>query len=141
MPIEGVTMKHKLMAIAVSAMMIVGIAGIALADRYTTIRGTDASERLDGGPGRQRVLGMGGDDFLTGGKSPDILRGGDGNDILWTGKGGAVEEAWGGRGNDHVHNHSSGESPGIVSGGPGFDHCTGDPHDTFIGCEKIRYVK
>lgn len=135
-------MKRKLMAFIVSVMMIVGVsAGIALADRYTTIRGTNASERLVGGPGRQRIFGMGGDDLLIGGKSPDILRGGDGNDILWTGKGGKPESAYGGRGDDRVHNHSSGESPGIVSGGPGFDHCSGDPHDTFIGCEKIRYVK
>lgn len=129
------------MAIAVSAMMIVGIADIALADRYTTIRGTDASERLDGGPGRQRILGMGGDDFLTGGKSSDVLRGGDGNDKLWTGKGGATEEGWGGRGNDRVHSHGSGNSPDLVSGGPGKDHCSGGTMDTYIGCEWINGEK
>lgn len=132
-------MKSKLMVIIITALLVAIPVGIALADRYTTIRGTNVGERLDGGPGRQRVLGMGGDDFLTGGKSPDILRGGDGDDVLWTGLGGKPESAYGGRGNDKVHNHSSGESPGIVSGGPGFDRCTGDPHDTFIGCEVINY--
>ncbi|MGB3492459.1 MAG: calcium-binding protein, partial [Elainellaceae cyanobacterium] len=70
-------------------------------------RGTGASNLLqgqarggilDGGKGRDEILGMGGNDALTGGKGRDDLDGGTGKDILHGGKG--RDRYTGGRGRD-----------------------------------------
>ncbi|NIY97933.1 calcium-binding protein [Salipiger sp. HF18] len=49
--------------------------------------GTDGSEELIGGVGRDVLLGRGGDDYLNGGEDEDMLKGGWGNDTLRAGDG------------------------------------------------------
>ena len=52
-----------------------------------TLIGTEASNRLEGGPGIDTILGLGGDDKLFGGAGNDILDGGTDNDELEGGTG------------------------------------------------------
>jgi Ca2+-binding RTX toxin-like protein len=133
-------MKRKIVAVIIAAGAIVGIfPRPALATHYTTILGTPGNDRIIAGPQPQEMLGQGGDDFLVGGKSPDVIRGGPGDDRIWTGLGGVPDEAFGGPGDDRLHNVASGQAGQIVDGGPGFDICSGDKHDTFIGCEVIKF--
>jgi Ca2+-binding RTX toxin-like protein len=80
-------------------------------NRINVIRGTNGSDDLIGGRGRDRLIGLGGDDDLIGGAGNDILIGGDGDDDLF-----------GGTGND------------ILRGGNGQDDLVGGPgRDTLIG--------
>ena len=60
------------------------------------------------------------------------------DDVLTTGKGGATEAAYGGRGDDVLKDFASGQSPGLLVGGPGRDRCIGDKLDTFRGCEVVK---
>ena len=89
--------------------------------------------------GPERIIGTRHDDTLRGGRGPDIIKGLGGDDVIWTGKGGPGDKAYGGTGNDRLHNWASGNSPGLLNGGPGRDKCVGDFHDTFRNCEVIRY--
>ncbi|WP_416672926.1 calcium-binding protein [Egbenema bharatensis] len=80
-------------------------------NRINVIRGTNGSDDLIGGRGRDRLIGLGGDDDLIGGAGNDILIGGDGDDDLF-----------GGAGND------------ILRGGNGQDDLVGGSgRDTLIG--------
>src|SRR6266508_3443411 len=88
--------------------------------------------------GSQIICGRGGADRINGGKGSDIIYGGLGDDVLTTGKGGATEAAYGGPGNDVLKDFASGQSPGLLVGGPGRDRCIGDKHDTFRRCEVIK---
>jgi Ca2+-binding RTX toxin-like protein len=133
-------MKRRSLALLVTAGAIVAMAARpALATNYTTVEGTSGDDRIVGEPQPQEIRGMGGDDLLGGGKSPDILRGGPGDDRLWTGLGGVPDQAYGGPGNDRLHNSDSGQVGQLLDGGPGFDICTGDEHDTFIDCEVMKF--
>lgn len=87
-----------------------------------TCKGKDATlvgangrrDFLDGGPGPDVMVSLGGDDFDDGGGGADVICGGRGKDILV-----------GGRGKD------------ILVGGPGKDKCAGGPgEDALRGCEK-----
>jgi Ca2+-binding RTX toxin-like protein len=101
-----------------------------------------AAQALDppDGNGPSVIMGtMGDDQGLYGGRGPDVIYGLAGDDHIWTGKGGPGDEVYGGPGDDRVNNWDSGSSPGLLVGGPGRDVCTGDPHDTFRGCEVVRY--
>jgi Ca2+-binding RTX toxin-like protein len=99
--------------------------------------GLAGDDRLTGNNGPDTVKGGRGDDFVSGGKGPDIVKGGRGDDIVWTGKSGPGDKGYGGRGNDVVNNFGSGDSPGLLDGGPGTDKCRGDEHDTYVSCEII----
>jgi Ca2+-binding RTX toxin-like protein len=112
----------------------------ALATRYTVVSGTSGDDRIVTGPQPQEIRGKGGDDFLAGGKSPDLLRGGPGDDRIWTGLGGVPDQAYGGPGDDRLHNHDSGQAGQVLDGGPGFDICSGDKHDTFLSCEVVKFL-
>jgi len=68
--------------------------------------------------GPQVIYGRGGDDRINGGKGPDIV--------------------YGGRGDDVLKDFASGQSPGLLVGGPGHDRCIGDKLDTFRGCEVVK---
>src|SRR6266508_2174926 len=113
-------MKRRSLALFVTAGAIVVMAARpALATNYTAVHGTSGDDRIVAGPQPQEIHGNGGDDLLAGGKSPDIL--------------------WGGSGNDRLHNSDSGQVGQLLDGGPGFDICTGDKHDTFISCEVVKF--
>ena len=124
--------------VAVTVVVVV-LAGLAAeANSPTIVTGTPNGDRIDGMNGPQIIYGRGGDDVINGGKGPDVLYGGLGDDRLTTGKGGATESAHGGRGNDLLMDFASGQSPGLLAGGPGRDRCIGDKHDTFTSCEIIK---
>ena len=127
-----------LLLIASAGMTMLGTP--AFATQYTVVSGTSGDDRIVLGPQPHEIRGEGGDDFLAGGRSPDILRGGPGDDRLWTGLGGVPDQAYGGLGDDRLHNRDSGQVGQLLDGGPGFDICTGDKHDTFISCEVVKFA-
>ncbi|WP_421725743.1 CAP domain-containing protein [Bauldia sp.] len=73
------------------------------------LAGSDASDRLDGNDGKNKLVGQDGDDRLNGGAGKDTLKGGPGNDILKGGKGKdtlkggpGADKLVGGKGNDSL---------------------------------------
>ena len=126
-------------AFAAVAIIVVMLAGLAAEARLPTIvTGTPDADRIDGMNGAQIFYGLGGDDRINGGKGPDVLYGGTGDDDLTTGKAGETEAAYGGPGDDLLKDYASGQSPGLLDGGPGRDRCIADKHDTFRSCEIIE---
>jgi Ca2+-binding RTX toxin-like protein len=88
-------------------------------DRLNVIRGTNGSDDLRGGAGRDRLIGLVGNDDLFGGAGNDILIGGGGGDDLLGGDGNDILR--GGRGQDDL------------IGGAGRDILIGGPdRDTFV---------
>lgn len=85
-------------------------------NRINVIRGTNSSDDLMGGRGRDRLIGLGGDDDLFGGAGNDILVGGNGDDDLFGGAGRDILR--GGRGNDDL---IGGAGRDILIGGAGRD--------------------
>ncbi|MGH2658797.1 MAG: hypothetical protein ACRDHS_03825 [Actinomycetota bacterium] len=132
-------MRGRMGLLAATTVLAVLLGGLAAhAESPTEVRGTPERDRITGMNGAQIIYGRGGDDIINGGKGPDVIYGGLGNDRLTTGKGGATEAAYGGRGNDLLKDYASGQSPGLLVGGPGRDICIGDKHDTFRGCEVVK---
>lgn len=132
----GRTISKTILGTAVLTVLFAG--SVAQASNRTIVTGTTKGDRIQGMTGPQIIYGRGGADRINGGKGPDILYGGLGDDLLTTGKGGATEAAFGGRGNDVLKDFASGQSPGLLAGGPGRDRCIGDKHDTFRSCEVIK---
>jgi Ca2+-binding RTX toxin-like protein len=133
---KGTTISRAILGTVVLAALVAGSA--AQASNATVVTGTTRGDRIQGMNGPQIIYGRGGADRINGGKGPDILYGGLGDDVLTTGKGGATEAAYGGRGNDVLKDFASGQSLGLLAGGPGRDLCIGDKHDTFRSCEVIK---
>jgi len=132
--------RRAMVAMMVSALVLAG--GLAHAAKITTVYGTSGDDVIHTGNGGWQVTyGLGGNDHLGGGRGTDIMYGNSGNDRIWTGPGGAKEAAYGGRGNDLINDWHSGESPGLLDGGPGHDKCIGDKHDVFISCERVIWRK
>jgi len=132
----GRTISKTILGTAVLAVLLAG--SVAQASNPTEVTGTTKGDWIQGMNGPQIIYGRGGADRINGGKGPDILYGGLGDDLLTTGKGGATEAAYGGRGNDVLKDFASGQSHGLLAGGPGRDRCVGDKHDTFRSCEVIK---
>jgi len=132
----GARVRKVFVGVTLLAILVVGAA--AQAESPTVVRGTPKGDHITGMNGAQIIYGRGGDDVINGGRGPDIVYGGLGDDRLTTGKGGATEAAYGGRGNDLLKDYASGQSPGLLVGGPGRDICIGDKHDTFRGCEVVK---
>lgn len=96
------------------------------------IRGDDASNRILGLFGGDRISGRGGRDTIIGSAEPeqgaqgpgdDLIRGGPGEDRLIS-RGGS-DEVDGGPGDDFLRGGSPGERPGdLAIGGGGRDRCT-----------------
>lgn len=133
---SGTILRVASVAAAVIVVMLAGMA--AEAKSPTIVTGTPNGDRIDGMNGPQIFYGLGGDDRINGGKGPDVLYGGPGDDSLTTGKGGATEAAHGGPGDDLLKDFASGQSQGLLDGGPGHDRCIGDKHDAFRSCEIIE---
>jgi len=87
-----------------------------LADYDEVVYGTKADDELVAEPGRQILVGLGGDDVLRGGKHDDCLLGGNGDDELEGGAGG--DYLAGGRGYDVL---DAGFDPGDVCADVGSD--------------------
>ncbi|HYU94531.1 MAG TPA: hypothetical protein VEN95_13795 [Actinomycetota bacterium] len=132
----GKSISKTILGTAVLAVLLAG--SVAQASNPTVVTGTTRGDRILGMNGPQTIYGRGGADRINGGKGPDIIYGGLGDDVLTTGKGGATEAAYGGPGNDVLKDFASGQSPGLLVGGPGRDRCIGDKHDTFRRCEVIK---
>jgi len=130
------TISKTVLGTAVLAALVAG--PVAEASNPTVVTGTSQGDQIQGMNGPQIIYGRGGDDQINGGKGPDIVYGGLGDDVLTTGKGGATEAAYGGRGDDVLKDFASGQSPGLLVGGPGHDLCIGDKLDAFRGCEVIK---
>lgn len=102
---------------------------VPLGNQMNVIRGTNGSDRLVGGRGRDRLIGLDGDDDLIGGMGNDTLVGGNGHDDLFGGDGNDIlmggnghDDLFGGRGND------------VLRGGHGNDDLIGGlGRDTLIG--------
>jgi hypothetical protein len=130
------TISKAALGMAVLAALVAG--PVAEASNPTVVTGTTQGDQIQGMNGPQIIYGRGGDDQINGGKGPDIVYGGLGDDVLTTGKGGATEAAYGGRDDDVLKDFASGQSPGLLVGGPGHDRCIGDKLDTFRGCEVVK---
>lgn len=131
-----------LVAMVLVALAIGIAARAASAAKVTTFTGTPQHDYIrTGNGGWQVTYALGGNDSLHGGRGTDIMYGQGGRDHIWTGSGGAKEAAYGGRGNDRINDWRSGESPGLLNGGPGHDVCVGDKHDRFISCERVIWKK
>ena len=95
------------------------ILGLGGADRLVAGPGADT---IFAGPGSDQVFGLGGRDTLIGGLGADGIRGGRGADHLFGRRG--PDNLHGGFGNDHLN------------GGRGIDTCRGGPGtDTLTRCE------
>lgn len=126
------------LALVVGAILASPLGGLAAHAASTVVKGTTKADSIGGMNGPQVIYGRAGDDRINGGKGPDVIYGGGGADRLTTGKGGATEAAYGGPGDDLLKDYASGQSPGLLKGGPGRDRCIGDKHDTFRGCEVVK---
>ena len=133
---KATSIPKMVLGMAVMAALVADQAAQASNPRVVT--GTTQGDQIQGMNGPQIIYGRGGADRINGGKGPDIVYGGLGDDVLTTGKGGATEAAYGGQGNDVLKDFASGQSPGLLKGGPGHDRCIGDKLDTFRSCEVIK---
>jgi Ca2+-binding RTX toxin-like protein len=121
-----------------STLLVVALSAHA-APSCTVMNGTSADDLVYAGNGGHTCIwGLAGDDTVHGGNGSDVVYGGAGSDTLWTGKAGPGDEAYGGRGDDRLHNFGSGQAPGLMDGGPGWDICTGNASDTYISCEVVK---
>jgi Ca2+-binding RTX toxin-like protein len=123
--------------------VIAAVVGIALsahaAPGCTVINGTSGDDVIYAGNGGHTcIYALAGDDIVHGENGNDVVYGGAGADVIWTGKAGPGDEAYGGPGNDRLHNFGSGQAPGLMDGGPGWDICVGNESDTYISCEVVK---
>jgi uncharacterized delta-60 repeat protein len=95
--------------------------------------GGDGRDSLLGGAAVDLLLGGGGDDTLFGGRGADTLRGGDGNDYLNGGPG--ADQLFGDAGNDQIFAVDS--VIDTIDGGGGFDWVKADVDDLLAGTEAL----
>jgi Ca2+-binding RTX toxin-like protein len=103
-----------------------------------TLLGSEQADELNGGAGRDTIYGYGGDDILAGGGNDDELYGGMGNDLLTGGAGDDTlfgeegdDTLFGNGGNDFL---SGGIGNDTLNGGAGNDTLEGgEGSDTLIG--------
>ncbi len=126
----------------------VGVA-VDLCARAGAIRGTNASETLNGtagddiicgGNGRDTINGRGGNDVIFGQNGKDMLNGGEGNDSIMGGNG--KDQVTGGPGIDALRGGNAKDvldaldgAPGdSIDGGLGQDTCRPDTGDVTVAC-------
>ena len=78
--------------------------------------GTDQRDLISGGNGRDTLLGLDGDDSLTGGNGRDLLRGGDGDDVLNGGNGKDTFALAVDAGQDTIEDFNSNDLIGLADG-------------------------
>lgn len=81
----------------------------------------DPKFTLDGGKGRDTIVGSEGNDTIRGGKGDDLLLGAGGHDTMDGGRG--HDQMWGGDGNDAMN---GGRGNDTMHGGDGDDTCLGN---------------
>jgi Ca2+-binding RTX toxin-like protein len=130
-------------------------------DTISALSGADTVAALGG---NDTVNGGFGDDSINAGAGTDVVSGGFGADTIVSPDedicGGPGEDLAGGPGNDTITqldfndcdpsvlrgdanadtlNAADGDGNDTLNGGAGpFDVCTGDPNDTYIGCETVN---
>ncbi len=82
------------------------------------MNGTEVSETITGGPGRDAITGGAGNDTIAGMGGNDTIEGGAGDDMID-----------GGAGNDRIFGHAGND---ILRGGEGRDHIEGGDGDDII---------
>jgi hypothetical protein len=92
----------------------------------------DLGDTIDGGNGKDCIVGGAGDDTLSGGNAKDVVLGNGGNDTI-NGDNGPDTLLSGGPGDDTINGDNG---PDQVDGGEGDDTCTGGrAPDQLISCE------
>jgi Ca2+-binding RTX toxin-like protein len=84
----------------------------------TLIRGGNAADNIDGGPGNDLIESQDGADTLVGGPGDDTFAAGDGNDTV---TGGSGADTFNGSGGDDTFFAQDDEADAFISGGSGFD--------------------
>ena len=82
------------------------------------LRGSDATDVIDGGPGNDILLGEIGNDTMTAGSGNDSLTGGDGTDLMTGGAG--IDSFVAGEGDDTIYAEDD-EADTQLNGGQGVD--------------------
>lgn len=134
-------MRRTGLLLAATALLVVALAGVALA---ATVKGDDANNELRGTRGPDTIRAFGGDDTVRGLRSNDEVRGGPGGDTLYGDRGGGTfyagqgsDQVFGGRGDDVIHVEGD-NAPGSstrdrVDCGHGFDTVYLDAGSGFPG--------
>ena len=101
-----------------------------------TLTGGAQADSIGGGDGDDRINGTGGNDILLGGNGDDRIYGGSGDD--WIEGHGGVDRVWGGDGNDTI---TGGSGYDKLFGGNGNDALYGqDGNDRLYGQAGTDYI-
>jgi Ca2+-binding RTX toxin-like protein len=105
------------------------------------IRGTEDDDFIEGGDGREKILGLGGDDFLFDGGGDDTLLGGAGNDVVQSAAGNDLLDGGDGddvvisrQGDDTLLGGAGNDQIQLITEGPGFVRIMGGP-----GVDSLRF--
>lgn len=108
-----------------------------------TLEGGEGEDEIHGGPGGDTLIGRGGDDRLHGEDGPDEIDGGDGDNLLYGGRGPDTVHAGFYSGSDAVESkggddtiHADDGVQDVVDCGPGTDSTRSDPLDELSNCEE-----
>ncbi len=96
-----------------------------------TLVGGEGDDTISGGNGTDELSGLAGNDILDGGNGKDTLNGGEGNDILTGGNGPDIFVLAAGEGTDTITDFSSPDSIGL-SGGIGFNDLSFSGEDIIL---------
>lgn len=101
-----------------------------------TIEAGTGDDTVNGGPGTDRLLDLGGVGILRGGAGNDTIYGQSGNDRVYGGAGNDRVE--GGRGNDRVY---GGLGDDFLLAGPGYDYILSGPgRDRILAGAGVNFV-
>jgi Ca2+-binding RTX toxin-like protein len=131
------TIRAPLAALAATLIATLALVGAATqsadAAPACTITGNNASNELNGTPGRDVICGLGGDDTLRGLGGADVIRGGGGDDIVYGGPG--ADRVFGDHGEDIVHTKDGVSGNDLADGGQTRgDSCRTDQADERVRC-------
>ena len=124
---------RRLLAIAIGVLTLcMGLTAPSSAASCTK-RGTSEPDFIHGTWRSDVICARGSGDYVTGRQGRDVLRGGPANDTLVGGEG---RDRIRGRGGADKLFAVDGGGGDVLRGGPGLDHCYGEKHDRFRGCEQ-----
>jgi hypothetical protein len=114
-------------------LVVYGLARPACLGKPATRVGTEGADVINGGPGADVVVALGGNDRIDGKGGKDVLCAGAGNDRLTGGP--ARDEFDGGEGNDVIYSRDRVKET-VVRGGSGTDKARRDQTDKTTGVER-----